>query len=83
MIIKACSGCGKEFESVLAPCPDGREGCCVAHYDDKSFLCPHCGHDAGPAVSKALLEGGVTETLGVGIYNPEALKRLKLGGGYS
>jgi rubredoxin len=46
-----CQGCGAAFEPKLGPCPDGRRGCTVAHFDKDSFRCPKCGagHSAATA----------------------------------
>ncbi len=76
-----CFGCGASFQSKLTPCPDGREGCAVAHYDQKSFICPECGHDNLLEVRDAIKEGRVVEEMGVGVVNLAALKKVKLYGG--
>lgn len=74
-----CESCEGRYQSKPAPCPDGMEGCCVAHSDDKSFLCDHCGHDMGPTITKHILEGNVTELPGIAIINTAAIKKLELG----
>lgn len=76
MIIEC--GCGKGFSSKLAPCPENRPGCLVAHYDSNSFVCPHCGKDAGPDIRKAFLEGRVVVSEAVSIVNTRALEKIEL-----
>ena len=69
--------CGTKFNTKLAPCPDGREGCCVAHFDKDSYRCPGCGKDLGPEIWKALSEGRVEYKEGVAIVNVAAVKELE------
>jgi hypothetical protein len=69
--------CGERFQSKPAPCPDGREGCCVAHYDKASFVCPTCGYDSGPDIAKAILGGNVVELPGIAIVNERAVKEIE------
>lgn len=78
MQIAACENCEKPFEDTPAPCPDGIQGCCMAHYDKSSFICPHCKHDNGPSISKGMLEGPWVELPGIGFGNVAAIKRLDL-----
>ena len=73
-----CVECGSTFQSRPAPCPDGMEGCLVAHYDEKSFVCPRCGYDSGPAIGKALREGPYKEEIGVGFANLDGIRKLTL-----
>jgi len=75
--MKITCKCNHVYQSTLAPCPDGRVGCGVAHYDGNSFICPQCGYNSFPDVTAVIREGRVKERIGVGYYNPEALKRLK------
>jgi len=35
-----CPKCGGDIYTALVPCPDGRPGCCVAHYGP---VCQQCG----------------------------------------
>lgn len=69
--------CGHTFTTKLAPCPDGREGCCVAHFDKESFVCPKCGYDSGPDFVKAIREGRMVEEVGISIVNLDAISKLK------
>lgn len=69
--------CGARFPTKLAPCPDGRVGCCVAHYDKDSYTCPSCGKDYGPGIMKALMDGNVTESIGIAVINMAAAARLE------
>lgn len=70
--------CGHKFQSRPAPCPDGRIGCLVAHYDAASFVCPKCLHDSGPAIAKSILDGNVRQEVGVGMFNARALAKLNI-----
>jgi len=63
--------CGKPYQSKTAPCPDGIEGCLVVHYAEKAHVCPACGRDNTPDLSK-----GVWESIGIGVFNPKGLSRL-------
>lgn len=78
MQIDACENCYCAFQAPMVACPDGRQGCLGAHYGKDSFVCPHCGHNCGPAVAKAMSEGSYCMTLGMGVYNPRALARLEI-----
>jgi hypothetical protein len=71
--------CGNVFRSRQAPCPDGIKGCLVAHYDEKSFVCPRCGYDSGPHIGKALREGHLNTEIGMGFANLGAIRKLTLG----
>jgi len=35
-----CPKCGGDIYMELVPCPEGRSGCCVAHYGP---VCQRCG----------------------------------------
>lgn len=73
-MIFTCKECGLEQSSKLAPCPDGREGCCVAHYDENSFVCDRCG-----VVSHFDWENmPIYEKPGLAIINVNALKKLRI-----
>ena len=76
--MQVTASCGHTFQTKQAPCPDGRVGCMVAHYNQESFICPECGLDTGPEVRKAMLEGPWKEELGMGVYNPAALQKLEM-----
>lgn len=39
-----CPKCGNGLVYGLIPCPDGRVGCCVAHY---AYTCVKCGTQFG------------------------------------
>lgn len=78
MHITAYGHCRRSFDAPLAPCPDGRVGCLVAHLAKTAFVCPHCSHDNGPAVVRIFREGRVTAGPGISIWNPKAIDRLKL-----
>jgi len=73
-----CSECGTEFTAKLAPCPDGRENCAVAHYNKESWDCPNCDHNMGREVATAIKEGRVTEEPGIGIGNIAAVRKLEI-----
>lgn len=68
--------CGERYLSKTAPCPDGIEGCLVAHYAVNAHVCPACGRDNTPDLSK-----GVKETIGIGTMNLRSLARLEIYGG--
>lgn len=70
--------CGETFTSRLAPCPDGHEGCLVAHFGKESFVCPECGHNSGPDIGKAIREGHVTTEVGIGVANVKGIEKLHL-----
>ena len=70
--------CGTKFNTKLAPCSDGREGCCVVHYDKDSYRCPSCGKDLWPEIWEMIKEGRITQEPGVAIINMAAVSRLEL-----
>lgn len=70
-----CS-CINGFTPKLVPCPDGIEGCCVAHYDDQSWICPKCGHDYREELRLAWLSGNVHEEIGMTILNTKGLSEV-------
>lgn len=70
--------CGAKFPTKMAPCPDGREGCCAAHYDKDSYVCPNCNKDHGPEIWKAVMEGRVETRIGMCVINTAAMARLEL-----
>lgn len=78
MQIESCLDCKKQFQSKPAPCPDGRVGCLVAHYDKASFICPYCSFDMGPAVGNALLNGQHIIEPGIAIINVASIVKLNL-----
>jgi len=78
MNIEACEGCGKSFLAPFAPCPDEIKGCLMAHYNNASWICPHCSHNNGPSVRKAIIEGPHTMEIGVGVGNIQSIRRLEL-----
>ena len=73
-----CVECGNVFQSRPAPCPDGMEGCLVAHYDAKSFVCTRCRYDCGPDVGKAVMDGSCKTEIGIGVANLGAIRKLSL-----
>ena len=70
-----CS-CGEQYHSKTAPCPDGIKGCLVFHYALNAYVCPACGRDNTPDLSK-----GVKESIGIGTMNLRGVLRLELYGG--
>lgn len=72
-----CS-CKEGFTPTMIPCPEGRVGCCVAHYDASSYICSKCGFDYGDLFSKALLEGRVHTEIGLAVVNINAINKLSL-----
>jgi hypothetical protein len=76
-MIVTCSECGHVFKAKQAPCPKGIEGCCVSHWDLKSFKCL-CGNNMGPTIGKAFLEGRVIFEEGLSIINSAAISKLEL-----
>lgn len=73
-----CETCLGSFMAPLAPCPDGIDGCAVAHYNKQSWTCPKCGHDNGPSVARTILKGLYVELPGIGIANLNGVKKLHL-----
>ena len=73
-----CESCLREFQAPFAPCPDGRVGCCVAHYNEASWVCPQCTHDNGPAVARAFREGPHTMEIGMGVANIASVAKPEL-----
>lgn len=71
-----CESCGKTSSITLAPCPDGLVGCLVAHYNEKSYICQHCGQDNYGWISKN--SGIHFEEIGIGVANIESIKKLEL-----
>ncbi len=69
--------CGTKFSTKLAPCPDGREGCLVAHYAKDAYVCPNCGHDYGPEVCRAIVSGRIKTEVGAAIVNVRAVAKLE------
>lgn len=65
--------CGNKYVTLDLPCPDGIEGCLVAHTDRTSYVCPACGTDNVPDLSK-----GVTMEVGVGMFNVGGLAKLDI-----
>jgi len=65
--------CGKQYQSKTAPCPDGIAGCLVLYYAKNAHVCPACGKDNIPDLSK-----GVAESIGIGAFNLKGLTRLSL-----
>ncbi len=65
--------CGHEYTVPLIPCPDGIEGCLVAHTRTEDYVCAECGKYNGIDLRK-----GVHEEIGPGLYNPRSLARLEL-----
>ncbi len=63
-MLSHCAKCAAPLHLRLRSCPDGREGCIVAHYDPESFICA-CGHDNSKTPTKKL-----HEKIGKGILNP-------------
>ena len=57
--MKVTCNCDKSFTVKELPCPDNREDC--THY--ASFLCPNCGYDNGPDISKYIKNGHESEAL--------------------
>lgn len=78
MRVSGCVRCGQEFDAPHAPCPDGREGCLVAHFAADAYVCPRCKHDNGPAIGRAIREGRAITGIGIGIGNPRAIRSLKI-----
>lgn len=76
--MKVTCNCNREFTAKLADCPEDKEGCCVAHYDKGSFICPYCKYDSGPDIGHLFASGHVTTSLGVGVVNMNAISKLKL-----
>ena len=68
--------CGEQYHSKTTPCPEGIEGCLVAHYAVNAHVCPACGRDNTPYLSK-----GVKESTGVGTMNLRDILRLEIYGG--
>ncbi len=79
-IYTSCPDCNGDIVYGMTSCPDGREGCCVAHY---GFGCLSCKtvYD----VKYELPDDGmpkepfrVFEEIGIGIINTRGLKRLDI-----
>jgi hypothetical protein len=68
-----CEKCGLEQMTKTIPCPDGRVGCCVAHYGNDAYVCTKCGHDNTPDWENTTF----TEEVGEAIINVEAVKKLR------
>lgn len=74
--MKITCSCGERYQSKTAPCPDGIKGCLVAHYAANAHVCPACGTDNTPDLSK-----GAKESVGIGTLNLGSLLRLEIYGG--
>ena len=72
------ASCGHKWERKLAPCPEGRQGCLVAHYGDfeTDRYCPECGHDIKKDFTGKPLT--IKEEIGVAVINPHGVSKLKL-----
>lgn len=65
--------CGEEFKAKERECPDGIEGCSVAHLDPKSFICPNCEFNTWKDIRNMKFE--LEE--GPSIINPKAIAQLE------
>ena len=65
--------CGAEYASKTEPCPDGRPGCLVMHYAKDAHICPKCGADNVPDLSK-----GVSMEIGMGMGNLASILKLEM-----
>lgn len=72
------SSCGHQWQRKLAPCPDGIEGCCVAHYGDfeDDRYCPECGYDIKLDFKGPLM---FHEEVGIAVFNTKAIEKIKIG----
>lgn len=73
-----CEHCGKNSTVAFAPCPEEREGCCVAHYDANSYICEHCGHDNREQCAEAMMKGPHIMEVGIGMGNIKSISKLEL-----
>lgn len=67
-----CMSCGLKQKITHVPCPDGKVGCCVSHFDKDSFVCK-CGTDNQPDWENTK----VMEEVGMAYSNAAALRKLK------
>ena len=72
--MRVSCACGVEYQSKPAPCPDNQKGCCVAHYNTDSFICPACQADNHPRWDTSF-----QVEMGLGVGNVEGVSKLKLG----
>lgn len=85
-----CFKCRVAFATTpTIPCPDGIDGCLVAHYSDEQiWVCPDCGHDnqadykAAWAAYKVQNPKAkfwpVREGIGIAVGNLKGLSKLKM-----
>jgi hypothetical protein len=70
--------CSESFSPRLAPCPEGLEGCCVAHYNEDSYICQKCGRDHGPEFARAIAEGRIKyDEVAISVVNVAAAAKLE------
>jgi|SaaInlV_135m_DNA_1039713.scaffolds.fasta_scaffold146805_2 hypothetical protein len=72
--MKITCGCGHEYQSKIAPPPEGEKGdTLVVRYAEDAHVCPECQTDNTPDLSK-----GVWETIGMGTMNIKGILALEL-----
>lgn len=80
MVFGSCPDCSSDIHRGCVSCPDGREGCCVAHY---GYGCSGClkvfemtfEYEPSTEPEKPFT---VTEKIGIAIINPRGISRLTI-----
>ena len=80
MVFGQCPSCGSDIHRGGVSCPDGREGCCVAHY---GYGCSSCmkvfemqfEYEPSTEPEKPLT---ITEKIGIAVVNPRGITRMTI-----
>lgn len=75
-----CLSCNADIHRGGVSCPDGREGCCVAHY---GYGCSECKKVFDMDFEYEPSEGPelplrITEKIGIAVINPRGISRMTI-----